>query len=160
MRLCVSPMDLSKFKHTYLIKVRNYEIDWQGIVHNGNYLLYFEVARVDYFKTVGLEIDERSISGSVRIVLVRNEIDYLNTATFDDELKLYTRIVSIKNSSFVCEGIMIHQSTDVLVAKNLATLVWTDPKSGKSTPVPNDFRKLVDTYEEGKAEILWPKIEV
>lgn len=153
-------MDLTKFKHTHLVKVRNYEIDWQGIVHNGNYLLYFEVARVDYFRTVGLEIDERSISGSVRIVLVRNEIDYLNTATFDDELKLYTRIVSIKNSSFVCEGIMIHANRNVPVAKNLATLVWTDPKTGKSTPVPNNFRKLVDTYEEGKAEILWPKIEV
>ena len=154
------PMDLSKFKHTHLVKVRNYEIDWQGIVHNGNYLLYFEVARVDYFKVVGLEIDERSISGSVRIVLVRNEIDYLNTATFDDELKIYTRIVSIKNSSFVCEGAMIHVKKNIPIARNLATLVWTDPETGKSTPVPNEFRKLVDTYERGNAEIHWPKIEV
>ncbi|MEW6060562.1 MAG: thioesterase family protein [Bacteroidota bacterium] len=153
-------MELSKFKHTHLVKVRNYEIDWQGIVHNGNYLLYFEVARVDYFKKIGLKIDERSISGSVRIVLVRNEIDYLNTATFDDELKIYTRIVSIRNSSFVCEGVMIHAENDIPVANNLATLVWTDPKTGKSTPVPTEFRKLVDKYEEGKAEILWPKIEV
>lgn len=152
-------MDLSKFKHTHLVRVRNYEIDWQGIVHNGNYLLYFEIARVEYFKTVGLEIDERSISGSVRIVLVRNEIDYMNTATFGDELKIFTRIVSIKNSSFVCEGAMVHAGKNIPVAKNLATLVWTDPMTGQSTPVPSDFRKLVDKYEEGNAAIVWPNTE-
>ncbi len=153
-------MDISKFKHTHQLKVRNYEIDWQGIVHNGNYLLYFEVSRVEYFKKLGLEIDERSISGSVRIVLVRIEIDYFNSATFDDQLTVYTRISSIKNSSFVCEGYMINAEKNIPIAKNVAILVWTDPKTGKSTPVPNEFRKLVEKYEGGDADILWPTIEV
>lgn len=153
-------MDLSKFKHTHSLKVRNYEIDWQGIVHNGNYLLYFEIARVDYFKSIGLEIDERSISGSVRIVLVRNELDFIHSATFDDELKVHTRISSIKNSSFICEGIMIHTEKNIPIAKNLAVLVWTDPNTGKSTPVPNEFRKLVQKYEGENSDIHWPTIEV
>ncbi len=153
-------MDISKFKHTHQLKVRNYEIDWQGIVHNGNYLLYFEVSRIEYFKTLGLEIDERSISGSVRIVLVRIEIDYFNSATFDDHLVVYTRISSIKNSSFVCEGFMVHAEKNIPIAKNVAILVWTDPKTGKSMPVPNEFRKLVEKYEGGNADIHWPTIEV
>lgn len=146
-------MDFSKFKHTHLIRVRNYEIDWQGIVHNGNYALYFEVARVDYFRQVGMKIDERTITGSIRIVLVRNEMEYFSPATFDDELKIATRITAIKNSSFECEGIMMHAVKNIPVAKNVATLVWTDPKTGKSVPVPEEFRKLVDAYEGGNADI-------
>ncbi|MFA5833096.1 MAG: thioesterase family protein [Bacteroidota bacterium] len=153
-------MDISKFKHTHGVTVRNYEIDWQGIVHNGNYLLYFEIARVEYFKSIGMKIDERSISGSVRIVIVRNELDYFNSATFDDELKIYTRVASIKNSSFVCEAFMIHTGTKIPIAKNVAIMVWTDPKTGKSIPVPTEVRKMVDAYEEGKSEITWPSIEV
>lgn len=153
-------MDLSKFRHSHNISVRNYEIDWQGIVHNGNYLLYFEIARVDYFKSIGMKIDERSIAGSIRIVIVRNELDYFASATFDDHLKIYTRVSSIKNSSFVCEAVMIHGVKNIPVAKNVAFMVWTDPKTGKSVPVPSEVRTLVDTYEEGKAEIQWPSIDV
>ena len=36
-------LDIAKFKHETQVKVRNYEIDWQGIVHNAVYLYYFEV---------------------------------------------------------------------------------------------------------------------
>ncbi len=153
-------MDLSTFKHTHSVTVRNYEIDWQGIVHNGNYLLYFEIARVDYFKAIGVKVDERSIKGTIRIVIVRNEIDYLNSATYDDQLKIYTRVSSIKNSSIVCEAVMINTNTQLPVAKNVAIMVWTDPKTGKSSAVPDEVRKLVDSYEAGKAIIHWPKIIV
>ncbi len=153
-------MDISKFKHIDTIHVRNYEIDWQGIVHNGNYLLYFEIARVNYFKEIEMKIDERSISGSIRIVLVRNEIDYLNSATYDDKLKIYTRISSIKNSSFVCEGLMFNAETNLPIAKNIAVHVWTDSRTKKSILAPDDFRRLVDKYEAGNAEIFWPTTEV
>ena len=153
-------VDLSQFKHTHSVSVRNYEIDWQRIVHNGNYLLYFEIARVDYFKQIGLKIDERTISGPIRIVIVRNELDYFNTATFGDHLKVYTRVSSIKNSSFTCEAVMVNSEKDILIAKNIAVMVWTDPKSGKSTSVPIEMRKLVDAFEKGNAAILWPSIEV
>ena len=153
-------MDILKFKHSYQLQVRDYEIDWQGIVHNVNYLLYFEVARVNYFKGIDLKINEHSSSASIRIVLVRNEIDYFNSAADDDWLKIYTRISSIKNSSFVSEALMFNAETNIPIAKNSATHVWTDPKTKKSIPVPNNFRKLVDKYENGNAEIFWPALEV
>ena len=158
--LTIKDLDFTKFKHVFNVTVRNYEIDWQGIVHNGNYALYFEMARVNYFKEVGMRIDERNISGSVRIVIARNELDYFNSATFEDQLKIYTRVSAIRNSSFVSEGFMLHAEKNILIAKNVSTLVWTDPVTAKSTPVPNDFRKLVDQYEPGNADIHWPVSEV
>jgi acyl-CoA thioester hydrolase len=151
---------LSSFRHIHTVAVRNYEIDWQGIVHNGNYLLYFEIARVEYFKAIGMKIDQRTISGPIRIVIVRNELDYLSSATFDDMLKIYTRITVVKNSSFTCEAIMVNETTHLPVARNIAILVWTDPASGKATLIPNDVRDLVDTYEQGTAAVHRPATEV
>ncbi|MFA6540192.1 MAG: thioesterase family protein [Bacteroidota bacterium] len=152
--------DLSKFKHTYQIRVRNYEIDWQGIVHNGNYLLYFEVARVEYFKLAGLEIDERAITGKTKIVVVRNEIDYLSQATYDDELTIYTRIAAIKNSSFICEAVMIHAEKNIVVAKNVCVHAWLNPETNTASPVPTEIRKRINEFEEGNAAIQWPSIDV
>lgn len=152
--------DLSKFKHTHSVTVRNYEIDWQGIVHNGNYLLYFEVARVDYFKSTGMQVDERSITGSTRIVIVRNELDHFASATFGDELKIYTRVIAIRNSSILCESLMMHGNKGIPVARSVATLVWTDPVTGKAVLVPDQVRKMVDTFEAGNAEIYWPTLDV
>jgi acyl-CoA thioester hydrolase len=153
-------MDLSTFKHTYHIRVRNYEIDWQGIVHNANYLLYFEVARVDYFKRVGMDIDERSITGKTKIVVVRNELDYFNPATFDDQLTIYTRIARIKNSSITCEAFMIHAEKQTAIAKNVCVLVWIDPTTNTSIPVPDYFRKRVHQFEGRDVDIHMPSIEV
>lgn len=146
--------DLSLFRHTHTVTVRNYEIDWQGIVHNGNYLLYFEVARIDYSKQIGMKIDERSINGPVRIVIVRNELDYVNTATFDDRLKIYTRVKSVKNSSMTYEAVIMNEGNGLLIAKNIAVLVWTDPTTGKSTPVPDEVRTFIANYEGPNVEIL------
>lgn len=151
---------LEHFKHSHAVTVRNYEIDWQGIVHNGNYLLYFEIARVEYFKAIGMKIDQRSIAGPVRIVIVRNELDYYTSATFDDTLKIYTRIIAVKNSSFICEAVMVNESTHMPVAKNVSILVWTDPATGKSMPIPNEVRDLVDHFEQGSAVVHRPPTEV
>jgi acyl-CoA thioester hydrolase len=146
-------MEITKFKHIYKIRVRNYEIDWQGIVHNGNYLLYFEIARVDYFKAIGISIDERLITGAIKIVVVRNEIDYYNPATFDEELVVHTRTTKIGTSSFVCEGVILHAQTNILIARNVNTMVWLDPRTNKSTPVPEDFRQHVRKFEGGDCDI-------
>jgi acyl-CoA thioester hydrolase len=153
-------LQLEHFKHTHTITVRNYEIDWQGIVHNGNYLLYFEIARVEYFKAIGMKIDQRTIAGPVRIVIVRNELDHFSTATFDDRLTIYTRLTAVKNSSFVCEAVMVNLQSGIPVAKNVAILVWTDPQTGKSTPVPNEVRDLVEAFERGNAAVQRPGTEV
>lgn len=149
----VNATDRKKFKHTFTITVRNYEIDWQGIVHNGNYLLYFEVARVDYFKKLGMELDQRSINGDSKIVVVRNELDYAAQATFGDTLIIDTRIVAIGNSSIECESIMYHAKDGSIVSKNKCVLVWLDPTTNTSVRVPDRFRKSVQQFEGDDAVI-------
>jgi acyl-CoA thioester hydrolase len=151
-------MDSSKFQHKTVVRVRNYEVDWQGIVHNANYLLFFEVGRLEYLKHIGMTIDFQTIQRDSRVVLVRNEIDYKSPARFDDTLDVYTRISYIRNTSFAFEGIIGEQQTGRLVARNLAIHVWLDPRTGMPKTVDDDFRRRIQKMEGEHVAIVGPSL--
>ena len=152
-------IDGKKFKHKFQIRVRNYEVDWQGFVHNGNYLLYFEVARIEYLRHLGARVDMQSIQGDVKVVLVRNEIDYESPAYFDEVLDVHTRTSFIRESSFAMEGFIEKATTGRLAAHNVAIHVWLDPRTDRPKTVSDDFRKIVQHFEGSDCEILWPSVE-
>lgn len=153
-------MDKKLFAHQTKVAVRNYEIDWQGIVHNAIYLHYFEVGRIEYLNRIGAKVDVNAINTSSKVVLARNELDYVTPARFGDTLNVYSRISSIRNSSFIFEGFLERDSTKEIVAENVAVHVWLDPRSNAPTPVPDDFRKLVQRFEGEHCQIQWPTIIV
>jgi acyl-CoA thioester hydrolase len=148
--------DLSLYKHTTPVRVRNYEVDWQGIVHNAVYLLYFEIGRVEYFRDIGAPLELGSVRGENKVVLVRNEIDYKLPVRFDAALKVHTRVSRIKNTSFWMEGVLELVSTGAFVATNVAYHVWLDHRTDRPRDVGDDFRKLVEKHEGDRCEIHWP----
>lgn len=152
--------DTSLFRHTTQVRVRNYEVDWQGIVHNAVYLLYFEVGRVEYLKTMGAHLDLNSVRGKNKVVLVRNEIDYRKPVRFDELLTVYTRISCIKTTSFWMEGILQDAESGANAATNVAFHVWLDASTDRPTPVSDEFRKQVQNFEGQNCLIEWPRIDV
>jgi len=151
-------MDKSGFKHKVQVRVRNYEIDWQGIVHNANYLLYFEVGRVAYLEHVGIKVDMDTIQRESKVVLVRNEIDYRSPARFGEVIDVHTRISFIKESSFAFEGILEETSGTRRIAENVAIHVWLDHRTDKPRQVPEDFRRRIQNFEGKDAIIHWPSL--
>jgi acyl-CoA thioester hydrolase len=148
--------DLSLFEHTTPVRVRNYEVDWQGIVHNAVYLLYFEIGRIEYFRQIGVDLELGTVKGNNKVVLVRNEIDYRMPVTFDAALSVHTRISRIKNTSFWMEGVLVLVSTGAIVATNVAYHVWLDQHTDRPRDVGDDFRKLVEQFEGERCTIHWP----
>ncbi|HEY4643161.1 MAG TPA: thioesterase family protein [Bacteroidota bacterium] len=149
-------MDRSKFKFKTEIRVRNYEVDWQGIVHNAVYLLYFETGRIEYFRALGLRIDLESIKHGNRMVLVRNEINYRAPARFDDLLDVHTRISAIRNTSYVMEGLLLVHRSDKLIGENVAVHVWLDPTTDRPKTISDTFRRAVQQFEGDSVVIEWP----
>jgi acyl-CoA thioester hydrolase len=148
--------DLERFRFKSQVEVRNYEIDWQGIVHNANYLLYFEVGRIAYLRHLGVEVDGAAIRGQSNIVIVRNEIDYRSSARFGETLDIYTRIVVIKDSSFTFEGILQESGSGRRVAENRSVHVWLDPRSAEPVRVPDAFRRSDRTFEGNNVAVESP----
>jgi acyl-CoA thioester hydrolase len=147
-------MDKSLFRFQSQIRVRNYEIDWQGIVHNAVYLLYFETGRIDYLRLLGVRIDHNAIQQESRVVLVRNEINYKSSAKFDDLLTIYTRVSFIRNTSFAFEGIIENASTGKILSDNLAVHVWLDGVTGVPIVVKDEFRKTIQQYEGRNVKMM------
>jgi acyl-CoA thioester hydrolase len=149
-------MELSRFQHKTQVRVRNFEIDWQGIVHNAVYSLYFEVGRVDYFKWLGIHLDQRTVQSDFHVVLVTNNLTYKSPAHFDDLLDVYTRITYVKNTSFGMEGLIVESQTGRVIAENTNVHVWLDPRTEQPVPISDRFRKLVQAAEGGNVQIQWP----
>jgi acyl-CoA thioester hydrolase len=158
--MSANAMDKSNFKHRTRLRVRNYEVDWQGIVHNAVYLQYFEVGRIEYLKNLNVALDAQAIQGQNKVVLVRNEIDYKVPAHFDDLLTVYTRVASIRNSSFVMEGMLERDADGRVIAENVAVHVWLDAATDRPRTVGEGFRKLIQSYEGERCQISWPSYEV
>ena len=153
-------MNRELFKYRTGLRVRSYEVDWQGIVHNTNYLRYFEVGRIEYLRHIGVTVDMKTIQGSGKVVVVRNEIDYETPAFYDDMLDIYTRVSLIKNTSFAMEGIIEKSGTGLAVSHNVAYFVWLDPESNRPKTIGDGFRKLVQEFEGDHCQIIWPSVDV
>ncbi len=136
------------FKFKTQVRVRNFEVDWQGIVHNANYLLYFEIGRIEYLKHLGIQVSMESIMGNAKIVVARNEIDYRSPARFDETLDVFTKISTINNTSFTFEGKMYEANSHRLISENVAVHVWLDSKTDLPFRVPDEFRKKIAEFEE------------
>lgn len=149
-------MEKEMFRHSINIRVRNYEVDWQGIVHNSNYLRYCEVGRIEYLRDIGATIDITAINSGSRVVLVRNEIDYIAPARFDDMLTVWTRISGIRNSSFIMEGFVERLGSSERIAENVAFHAWLHPQHAESIRVPDEFRDLVRSFEGERCMIGLP----
>ena len=141
---------MSVFRHVARLRVRNYEVDWQGIVHNSLYLQYFEVGRIEYLRAIGQVVNVGAINRRSRVVLARNEVDYLKPATFDDEIEVRSRISEVGRTSFVFEGELSIRGKGGVIARNRAIHVWLHPKSGRPVRVPAAFIRRVEGFEKRK----------
>ena len=139
-------MQKDQFKHLFRLRVRNYEVDWQGIVHNANYLLYCETGRIEYLRGLGVKLDLNSISNENRVVLVRNEINYRASAYFDEELEISTRISAIGETSFIFESMIEKSRNYELVCDNVAVHVWLN-SNREPVRVSDEFRQMVRKFE-------------
>ena len=145
--------DRALFRHSCRLRVRNYEIDWQGIVHNAVYLQYFETGRIAYLEELGVKVDIAAIQHDSRVVVARNEIDYRSPARFGQTLTVRTRVSRVGRTSFVFEGLLEDALTGRLVAENVSVHVWLDEAGGAPVPVPESFRRLVVAFEGRNLEI-------
>ena len=70
-----------------------------SVVYYGKYFVYFEVARTEYLKNIGFNYADIEKDGYYFVVAESN-CKYFSPARYDDDLRIYTRIEYVKNSSF------------------------------------------------------------
>jgi acyl-CoA thioester hydrolase len=139
------------FKFSARTRVGFSDTDAQGIVYYGRYLPYFDLARVEYHRMLGLLGMEVGEPG-VEFVLRACTIDYLAPAVFDDEIEVFVRVRRIGRTSATYELAAYRTRDDRLLVTATQTLVLVDLDERKACPIPDEFRMAIRAYEGADLE--------
>jgi len=83
--------------HDATVRVRYAETDQMGVVYHANYLVWFEVGRVELIRALGIEYKRMEIEDDCHIVVADAHCRYLLSAKYDEVLRIRTRIAESRN---------------------------------------------------------------
>jgi acyl-CoA thioester hydrolase len=80
------------------VRVYYEDTDFGGVVYYANYLRYFERARTEWLRSLGVDHQRLASEDGLQFVVRRVEIDFLRGARLDDELSITVEIIERKRT--------------------------------------------------------------
>jgi acyl-CoA thioester hydrolase len=133
------------FKFSAKTRVGFSDTDAQGVVYYGRYMPYFDLARVEYLRSLGL-----LGTGSERrqFAMRAMTVEYHAPARFDDAIEIDVRVSRIGTTSVTFE-FAAYLDGEVLAVTAEQTAVLVDLDERTSCPVPDSFRERIRDFEGG-----------
>lgn len=111
------------------VRVRYVETDQMGVVYHSNYLIWFEIGRVELIRQMGLNYKQMEEEDGCGISVVDVHARYRAPARYDDELAIETRLLAargavikfgyrilrVEDRVLLCEG----ETTHVCVGRDM-----------------------------------------
>lgn len=140
------------FSYFHSLRVRWAEVDMQGIVFNGHYLTYFDVAFTEYWRETGLPNVLQQARDGREMFARKATIEYQAPARFDDVLDIGVRCAGFGRTSvrFVLE---IYLGDQHLISGELV-YVYADTSARKGVPLPDDWRSVLTRFEKLPPAVL------
>ena len=135
---------MAGFKFTTELTVRFSETDAQGVVHNAVYLVWFEIARIDYlarFDGGYPALRERGIEATT----VESYVRYRAPARFDDRLRIHARCGDIRGARFRFEDLV--ERDREAVADGWTAHAVVDARTLRPTRMPESLARAIASAE-------------
>lgn len=117
------------------VRVRYGETDQMGVVYHANYAQYFEVGRTEWLRQFGITYKKMEEEGIMLPVITLN-INYKNSARYDDVLKVITQLKKIPTASIEFEYELLNEDSKVL-ATGSTVLAFIDIKRQRPVRCPH-----------------------
>ncbi|MDT8859470.1 acyl-CoA thioesterase [Alkalihalobacillus sp. MEB130] len=124
------------------IKVRFCETDAFGHVNNTNAFVYFEEARLEWFKQKGMMKKWASKSNDAIIVTADLQCDYHRQILFDDRLQVGVKVAHIGRSSIDLHYLAVTSTGDVCLTGR-GTMVQVSKETGRGLPFDQETKELL-----------------
>ena len=124
------------------IRVPYAETDQMAYVYYGNYAMYYEVARVDALRQIGLNYVELEQSG-IMMPVHENYSKYHAPAKYDDLLDIKVTIAELPKVRMRFNYEIRNQKQE-LINEGYTTLVFIDMKTNKIARAP---KAMIDTLK-------------
>jgi acyl-CoA thioester hydrolase len=128
------------------VRVRFADTDAQGIAHNSAYIVWFEVARVEYLREFAGGYQALRDRGIEALVL-ETHVYYRGPARFDDELIVHTRCVGLRGARFRFEYAIVRD--EEVVAEGRTEHACVDASTLRPTRVPDWLAAAIHAAEAG-----------
>jgi len=126
------------------IRVRYGETDQMAYVYYGNYAMYYEVARVESLRKLGVTYKELEASGIMMPVL-ENHSKFLGPARYDELLRIVTTIREKPTVKIKFEYEIFNEQNK-LINQGETLLVFVDTKTGRPVRTPEMMSRVLESF--------------
>jgi acyl-CoA thioester hydrolase len=137
------------YTFTTTVRVRFADTDAQGIAHNASYLVWYEVARVEYLREYAGGYQALRDHGIEALVL-ESHCRYVVPAVFDDLLHVHTRCVGLRGARFRYEYAIVRDD-GTLMAEGYTAHACVDSATLRPTRVPDWLRDAIGLVESSSS---------
>ena len=135
-------LKLNMIHTTHSIRVRYAETDPMKYVYYGNYAAYFELGRVELFRSIGISYDEIEKLG-VWLPVSDYNIKYLKPALYDQKLEIHTYVKKIPGVRIEFEY-EIYNEEKIKITEARTTLFFLDAATNKVIKCPDFLMKMIE----------------
>ena len=121
-------------------RVRYAETDQMGVVYHTNYLIWCEMGRTDFIRTLGMSYAALERSG-ISLAVSELSARFHAAAQYDDLVRVRTSLVDVRSRMIVFDYLVSNAETDQRLVTAQTTLVSLDT-SGKPIALPDSVRQL------------------
>ena len=135
--------------HTTELIARYAETDKMGIIHHSVYPIWFEAARTEFIKELGISYSDCEKRG-LMLPLIGLECKYLKPAYYEDVIVIDSCIVKATPVRLVIGYEAKNKITGETLATGSTTHVWTDESRkpvNLKKKAPDIYRMMTDDYE-------------
>ena len=134
------------YQHEVQIRVRYADTDQMGYVYYGNYAAYYEVARVESFRSLGYAYKNLEEAG-VMMPVLELKTKYKLPAKYDDLLTVKVTIPEMPQVKILYQYEIYNESGDHLNSGE-TTLAFIQMANGRPTRIPEVMKNLLRPYFE------------
>ncbi len=120
------------------LRVRYAETDQMGVVYHANYLVWFEVGRVEFIRQLGLDYKSMEREEGCGIAVVDVSVRYKLPARYDDELIVHTELVAARGALVRFAYRIVRAADGVLLCEGETVHVVVGPDM-KKRPLPQKY---------------------
>lgn len=105
------------------LRVRYAETDQMGVVYHSNYLVWFEIGRVELLRSLGIPYRTLEEEFGCSIAVVGVEARYRSPARYDDEITVRTRLLAMRGPVLKLGYQVVRAADDKLLCDGATTHV-------------------------------------
>ena len=114
------------------LRVRYAETDQMNVVYHSNYVIWFEVGRVEFMRQLGFTYREMETQDELHLPVIEVRCRYKAPARYDDEIVVRTHIAGLRSSLLRFQYEVVRAEDGRLLAEGESTHVVVNGKMEKT----------------------------